>query len=692
MRASSGHDASGVSPRNRQAELLDTPVSSADRLDSWKQIAAYLNRSVLTAQRWEKLEGLPVHRHAHEKQASVYAFKSELDSWQRNRGVETPGKAATKWQLAIQRLGTLSRLSSSRRVLTAALLLAGAALVFALAGTTWMRVGHASILVPRRVVVGTFENHTGDSALDPLSTIATDWLTDGVHRIEGIEVVPAKSTLSRRSSAITARNLAEETGAGTVVAGNYLVRSDSLVFHAQMIDGHTGRLIRPLDEVTGPSSAAMDVIQALRARVVGAIAQTFHASPHAAEGGSPPTFAAYLKYLEGYRLANEFRYTEAIPRLEAAVALDSTFLGAWFTKADVHYNFAAVTAATAGFGQPEVLRQFAKGDSARLLLERARDRLNPAQRHYLDWQDAMREGELGRGRRALRELIAIAPDPSVRSMEGLIDLRLNLPREAIEALRLAGDASPFRAEAYHLIASHELELKEAQRLRDLRPGLHQTVAVELMALAALGRDTELMNRLDESLAFASQPGWWTYGSVAAITALELRAHGHAEPANAVFQRAIEWYRAKESPISRSDMYGLARTLYWSGEWREARQLFAQLSAESPGDLDYLGYLGVASARVGDRPEALRIEQRLADFKRPFPLFGHPSLWRARIAATLGAREQSVARLREAIRQGLLPLDVAQGWGYAMWLHRDVDFEALRDFLPFRALINPESRD
>ena len=38
-----------------------------DRLDSWKEIAAYLNRSVRTVTRWEREESLPVHRHLHSK-------------------------------------------------------------------------------------------------------------------------------------------------------------------------------------------------------------------------------------------------------------------------------------------------------------------------------------------------------------------------------------------------------------------------------------------------------------------------------------------------------------------------------------------------------------------------------------------------------------------------------------------------
>ena len=38
-----------------------------DRLDSWKDIAAHLKRDVSTVQRWEKREGMPVHRHFHDK-------------------------------------------------------------------------------------------------------------------------------------------------------------------------------------------------------------------------------------------------------------------------------------------------------------------------------------------------------------------------------------------------------------------------------------------------------------------------------------------------------------------------------------------------------------------------------------------------------------------------------------------------
>jgi dienelactone hydrolase len=56
------------------------PESSAERLDSWKEIAAYLKRDERTVRRWER-EGLPVHRHMHKKQASIYSYKAEIDAW-----------------------------------------------------------------------------------------------------------------------------------------------------------------------------------------------------------------------------------------------------------------------------------------------------------------------------------------------------------------------------------------------------------------------------------------------------------------------------------------------------------------------------------------------------------------------------------------------------------------------------------
>src|SRR5216683_1389164 len=80
-------------PRTNQESTMSEPFPGTppsvrlpeDRLDSWKEIATYLNRDVTTVQRWEKRERMPVHRHLHDRMGSVYAFRADLDAWARSR-------------------------------------------------------------------------------------------------------------------------------------------------------------------------------------------------------------------------------------------------------------------------------------------------------------------------------------------------------------------------------------------------------------------------------------------------------------------------------------------------------------------------------------------------------------------------------------------------------------------------------
>ncbi len=56
-----------------------------EALESWKQIAAHLNRSERAVRRWEAAEGLPVRRREHQKQDTVFAYSYEIDEWSRRR-------------------------------------------------------------------------------------------------------------------------------------------------------------------------------------------------------------------------------------------------------------------------------------------------------------------------------------------------------------------------------------------------------------------------------------------------------------------------------------------------------------------------------------------------------------------------------------------------------------------------------
>jgi len=66
------------------------------RLDSWKEIAAYLSRGIRTVQRWEREEGLPVHRLLHDKRGSIYARKDELAAWWETRRLTLANPAASE--------------------------------------------------------------------------------------------------------------------------------------------------------------------------------------------------------------------------------------------------------------------------------------------------------------------------------------------------------------------------------------------------------------------------------------------------------------------------------------------------------------------------------------------------------------------------------------------------------------------
>lgn len=57
------------------------PHAGGLRLESWKEIAAYLRRDVRTVQRWEQTDGLPIHRHRRAHRPIPYAYTTELDTW-----------------------------------------------------------------------------------------------------------------------------------------------------------------------------------------------------------------------------------------------------------------------------------------------------------------------------------------------------------------------------------------------------------------------------------------------------------------------------------------------------------------------------------------------------------------------------------------------------------------------------------
>ena len=111
------------------------------RLDAWKEIAAYLQRDVTTVRRWEKREGLPVHRHHHDKLGTVYAYTEEIDEWRARRASAPPVENDDGEALDHQPSGRRRRFVAVAGILSAVVL--------------------AIVMVPR-------ENQVSSSPADPL--------------------------------------------------------------------------------------------------------------------------------------------------------------------------------------------------------------------------------------------------------------------------------------------------------------------------------------------------------------------------------------------------------------------------------------------------------------------------------------------------------------------------------------------
>ena len=76
---------------NRYPEPINRRPDANRRLDSWKEIAAFLDCGERTVKRWETERGLPVHRMPGSGRGRVSAYTSELSRWLEAGG---PGQAA----------------------------------------------------------------------------------------------------------------------------------------------------------------------------------------------------------------------------------------------------------------------------------------------------------------------------------------------------------------------------------------------------------------------------------------------------------------------------------------------------------------------------------------------------------------------------------------------------------------------
>ena len=532
---------------------------------------------------------------------------------------------------------------------------------------------------PERVVVALYENQTGDPELAHLGPMATDWITQGLAQTGLLNVVVARSGLAEltptptRPIARRIHSLVEETGAELVVSGAYYRQGGQLQFQTRITDPE-GQILLGLSPVVAPLDSPLVAVELLRQRVMGALATLVdeRLRPAARAISEPPSYEAYQQYVEGMTQFVRINQVAAIQYFQRAVELDSSFVTARLMAA-----FAYAT-----------MEEWHQADSLARIVAQSRDALAPLERHQLDWVLRLAEGDLAGALTAIRSAAEVS-GPETLIFVALSAMWTNRPAEAIATLERLDPERGFASEFFlywdfltgtlHIVGRHEDELEQARRGRAQYPTLRFSLGSELRALYALGETESLDSLWDE---YESLPPMFSQSvaDLRRLAAMEARTHGWDSLAAVTLAGSIQWYRslAQRTGELEEHRYGLARSLYVAGEYREARPLFERLFAEHPDSLGYEGYLGSVAASLENREEALRISESLEKQRRPYD-FGAVPFWRARIASVLGDREEAMGYLRMA---------ESEGYRYDGDVHLVADFHVMHGYAPFVEWIKP----
>jgi TolB-like protein/tetratricopeptide (TPR) repeat protein len=155
-------------------------MKQKDILQSWKDIAKYMNREIRTCIRWERELGLPVHRFDEESSRSkVFAYKSEIEEWLKSRGNNHNHVAPSIWDKKVLVIGLMS-------VLILASFFLGY-FYFFFRGTSGSQESEPTLAVLP------FENLNTSEYEEYFSEGLTKEITNSLIRLNRIKVVPSAS-------------------------------------------------------------------------------------------------------------------------------------------------------------------------------------------------------------------------------------------------------------------------------------------------------------------------------------------------------------------------------------------------------------------------------------------------------------------------------------------------------------------
>jgi tetratricopeptide (TPR) repeat protein/TolB-like protein len=539
-------------------------------------------------------------------------------------------------------------------------MLAGAAALLAVATAVAFLPRRTPRLEPTRVVVGGFENRTGDSTLTAVGEIAADYIARGLATTLLLQDVYDARAMAREAGRpvqvgiAAGRDLARQVGAGTVLGGSYYRQGDTLHFEAQLVDAATGRLILALQPVDGSRQEQTRVIELLRQRVMAGFATVFQ--PGFGDWSAstvPPTYTAYQEMMAAVDDGWHFRSDLALPHLHRAIADDSNY-----TAAKTQLAYALSTLGRCG-----------ELDSLSGALERASNPITLADRGMLAYARAGCRHDRPAQLEAAKAVLRASPRSIGFTVLGGIDaIELGQPREGLDILqRLDAEhiqMSEQQAAIYWSFidyAKHDLAMIE----QDSHGGRMPTGSV----LAPLADSDAVRRRVERELQHPDSPEL----ANTQCAVMELRAHGSPTAAFALLERIA----AARGPGAAADVpdtpcyWNLYSVHYYAGRLAEARAAYQKRLAEDTADVKAHAALAAIAVRLDDST-TLRVQRRwLAAHDHPVAFLGL-----ARIAVLQGHQAEAVSFLREALARDL----------ERHFLHLDPDLEPLREYPPFRELM------
>jgi TolB-like protein/Tfp pilus assembly protein PilF len=301
-------------------------------------VAAYLRRDVSTVQRWERREGLPVHRHFHDRQGSIYAFRHELDAWQRNRQrqprlVGFEGETTREGpDLApvLAAAATPQRPSALMSPLTVA-----AMVVFAVAGVAMVTLGDASTgATPRErprissLVVLPLENLSANAGDAYLAAGLTDELTSRLAELHELRVVSRTSAIALHTRRASLPSIARELRVDGAIQGSLRHHNGRVAISVQLIHAPTDTHLWTGDfeqDAADVLKLQRDISRAVAEEVRVHISQEERARLAAEPVVNPKAHEAYLlgryllwKFIEDDRL-------RAMQHFQRAIAIDPNY-------------------------------------------------------------------------------------------------------------------------------------------------------------------------------------------------------------------------------------------------------------------------------------------------------------------------------------------------------------------------------